>query len=99
MPKKKDNSKDKKQTQLEVEEAFEELPFDFSEEDMRVAEKIAEEVMRHDDPEKYEKAKKEKNEKIFKEILLDLFNFGKKREIRYKLEQIEQLSTEIRKLL
>ena len=66
---------------------------------MIIAQKLAEEFMRHENPEKYEVAKKEKDTKVFKEILVDLFNFGKKREIKDKLEQIEKLVKEVRALM
>jgi len=80
-----------------MEEIFSDL--DFTDNEMVVAQKIAAEFMRQDDPEKYEEVSKEKDSKVFKDILVDLFNFGKKREIKHKLEQIEKLIKEARELM
>jgi len=71
----------------------------FSDDEMAIAQKLAEEFMRHENPEEYKVAKKEKDTKVFKEILIDLFNFGKKRELKDKLEQIEKLVKEVRALM
>ena len=80
-----------------MEELFSDL--DFTDNEMVVAQKIAAEFMRQDDPEQYEELSKEKDSKVFKDILVDLFNFGKKREIKDKLEQIEKLVKEVRALM
>ncbi len=87
----------KEQDEQSLEELFSDL--DFTDDEMIVAQKIAAEYMRHDDPEQYEEAKKTKDDKVFKNILADLFNFGKKRELRHKLEQIEKLIKEARELM
>jgi hypothetical protein len=71
----------------------------FSDDEMAIAQKLAEEFMRHKNPEEYAVAKKEKDNKVFKDILVDLFNFGKKREIKDKLEQIDNLVKEVRSLM
>jgi len=90
-----------KKAQEEKEQSLEELfsDLDFTDDEMAVAQKIAAEFMRHDDPEQYEEVSKEQDSKVFKGILADLFNFGKKRELRHKLEQIEQLIKEARELM
>ena len=54
-----------------MEEIFSDL--DFTDNEMVVAQKIAAEFMRQDDPEKYEEVSKEKDSKVFKDILVDLF--------------------------
>jgi len=90
-------SKKQKKDKKEAENIFSNL--DFTDDEMGVAQRLAEEFIRHEDPEQYEEAKKEKDSKIFKEILTDLFNFGKKREIKDKLEEIDKLVKEVRSLM
>ncbi len=94
---KKTSKKVKQKKEQSMEELFSDL--DFTDNEMVVAQKIAAEFMRQEDPEQYEEASKEKDSKVFKEILIDLFNFGKKRELRHKLEQIEKLVKEEQKLI
>ncbi|RZD30710.1 MAG: hypothetical protein CXT77_03880 [uncultured DHVE6 group euryarchaeote] len=91
------NSKKEQQDKDEAKKILAEV--NFSDDEMAIAQKLAEEFMRHENPEEYEVAKKEKNNKLFKNILVDLFNFGKKREIKDKLEQIEKLVKEVRALM
>ncbi|MDP6845591.1 MAG: hypothetical protein QF460_01350 [Candidatus Nanoarchaeia archaeon] len=90
-----------KKKPVEKEQSMEELfsDLDFTDDEMVVAQKIAAEFMRQDDPEQYEEVSKEKDGKVFKDILVDLFNFGKKRELRHKLEQIEKLVKEAQELM
>lgn len=90
-----------KKAQAEKEQSLEEIfsDLDFTDDEMAVAQKIAAEFMRHDDPEQYEEVSKEQDGKVFKGILVDLFNFGKKRELRHKLEQIEKLVKEAQELM
>ena len=94
---KKTSKRVKQEKEKSMEELFSDL--DFTDNEMVVAQKIAAEFMRQDDPKQYEEVSKEKDSKVFKDILVDLFNFGKKRELRHKLEQIEKLVKEAQKLM
>ena len=91
------SSKKEQQDKVEAEKILTEV--NFTDDEIVIAQKLAEEFMRHENPEEYEVAKKEKDNKLFKDILIDLFNFGKKREIKDKLEQIETLVKEVRALM
>ena len=90
-------SKKQEKDQKDADNIFSNL--NFTDDEMSIAQRIAEEFIRHEDPEEYEEAKKDKDDKVFKDILIDLFNFGKKREIKDKLEQIEKLAKEVRQLM
>ena len=93
-------AKNSKKTQKDKDAAKKILTdVNFADDEMIIAQKLAEEFMRHESPEEYEVAKKEKDTKVFKDILVDLFNFGKKREIKDKLKEIENLVKEVRSLM